>query len=159
MQRIAAMNSKKKILFGVGLIVLIIATIITGLYVTNRTNANQSLTNVSTPKEANMNLDVKVQDGQVEAQSISNATESGDTSSSDTQQGATNTSNSNINVQVNGTPIDVPENGTVYKEIITDDGSATINFKSESSSSSNDTRTRSKINIDVDSSVQVRSSN
>lgn len=159
MQGIAAMNSKKKLLFGAGLVVLIIAAIITGIYMAQRTNAEQSLTNVSTPKEANMNLDVKVENGQVEAQNITNSTGSDSSSSTSTQQGATNTSSSNVNVQVNGTPIDVPENGTVYKEIITDDGSATINFKSESNSSSNDTRTRSKINIDVDSSVRVRSSN
>lgn len=158
MHDIAATTLKKKLLIGAGVLALILATIGIGLYTTYRAGADQFTSNVAAPEEADMRIDLKINDGLVELEKITNVAEP-ETASNSTEQGQTSSTNSNVEVQVNGTPIDLPENGSVQKEIVTEDGSAKINISSQSNTSSGDTRTRSSIRIDsdTDSSLRIRS--
>ena len=153
MQRIAALSLKKKALISAGLLAFV-AAIITGIYTTSRADSNHSATGNSAVEAADMNFEVKVDNGLIEPESATNFMES-NTSSSSSQQGNSSAS-PNVDVTVNGTPIEVPQNGTVQKEISNEDGSASINISSQSNTSSGTTRTKSKIKVDVDSSVRIR---
>ena len=152
MHNTAAIDLKKKMLFGAGLLALILVAIFIGINTTNRANANQTSNNVSTPEEMDMNINVKVGDGLVELNKSVNIAESDGTMSQD----GTNATNPNVQVQVDGVPVTVPENGSVHKEINTENGSARIDISSESSNSSGDSQTRSRININSNSSSSVR---
>lgn len=156
-QSITARSRKSTVLFGIGLILFIVATISVGMYAANRTGAEQSITTVSTPNETDTSIEVKVDNGLVEPESITSIMELDNTTLSDTQQSEPAQVNPGVEVRVDGTAIEVPEEGTVHKEIVTEDGSTNIDISTQSNTSSGDSRTRSSINIDVDSSTRIRS--
>lgn len=158
MYNILAVNWKKKILFGVGLLLFISATIVAVTYATFRADANQSSIRMSVPEESNTRVDIKVDNEPEEPNKVAESMESGNSAARGAQQSKAPTSNPNVDVHVNGAPIDVPENGSVHKEIVTQNGSASINVSSQSSSiSASNSNTRSSINVGVDSSVRVQS--
>ncbi|MES2630683.1 MAG: hypothetical protein V4611_01880 [Patescibacteria group bacterium] len=153
MEGIVVRNWKKKVMVGVGVLACVVAMIIIGIYTTYRADANQLSNGVSAPGEADMRVDVKVDNGLAEPQSVTSATESDNVAPSSNQQEETSP---NVEVRVDGTPINVPESGSVHKVINTEDGSTSIDISTQSNSSSGDSRTRSSLNVDIDSSVQVR---
>lgn len=155
MHGIAEANRKKKLLIGVGLAVLIVATLIIGIYVTNRAGANESSVTVSSPEETDMYIDARVESIPTDLEALNDSVGSDGTSAETTQQGETSSTDSNVQVRVNGAPIDVSKNESIHKEIHTENGSTRINISSQSSGSSNDS-TQSSINIKIDSSAQVQ---
>lgn len=157
MDGIVARNWKKKVLLGVGLLLCIVAMIVFGTYVTYRTGADQLSTGLSTPEEADLRIDVKVENGLVKPQNITSAMGLDNVAPSGNQHGKTNVTDPDVKVRVDGTPIDVPEDGLVHKRINTENGSTSIDVSTQSNSSSGNSRTQSSINIDVDSSVRIRS--
>ncbi len=98
-----------------------------------------------------MDIDMKVENGLMGTETVTNL-DSTTPPAGDQQAAAA----PKVNVEVNGTPIEVPQNGTVQKEVTTEDGSASINISSQSNTSSGHTRTRSSIKVDSDSSVKIR---
>lgn len=96
-----------------------------------------------------MNIEMKVESGLANPEDVPGITEPDNT----TQQGA---ANQNVQVQVDGVPVTVPENGSVHKEINTENGSARVDISSESSNTSGDSHTRSRININSNSNSSVR---
>lgn len=157
MDGMAARNWKKKVLLGGGLLLCIVAITVFSAYVTYRTGANQLSNGISTPEDAGMRIDVKVENGLVEPQSITSAMGLDSVAPSDSQPDEVNSTNPNVKVRIDGMPIDVPEDGSVHKKINTENGSTSIDITTKSNSSSDDSRTRSSINIDADSSVRVQS--
>jgi len=152
---IVTRNWKKKVFFGIGLLVSVAVMISIGLYAAHRTGANQLSADVTAPEETDMRINVKVDNGVVEPQDAVNDTRADSTVSN----GESSETNPSVQVQVDGTSIDIPEDGTVHKVIQTEDGSTSIDISTQSNSSSGDSRTRSSINIDADtdSSVRIRS--
>lgn len=157
MDSIVARTWKKKVIFGVSLLVCVVAVIFFGTYATYRANAERLSTGVSAPEETDMHIDVKVNNGLIEPQKTMSTQESNNVAPSTNQQAETNETKSDVKVRVDGKTIDVPENGSIHKEITTENGSASIDVSTQSNSSSNNSRTRSSIKVDVDSSVRVRS--
>jgi len=154
MRGIVFANLKKKPLLGAGLSVLVVATITTSVYATQQADANQSSSNILMPVETDIHIDMMAGDWLVEPDNLANLTEMTSNAPSSGQQGVTD---SNVNVRVNGMSIDTPENGTVYKEITSEDGSTRINFRSNSNTSSGESQSRSSVKFNVDSSVEMRS--
>ncbi len=153
----AASNWKKNRLFGIGLFIGILVVILIGLYATYRANTNNLLSNsASISNTTDANLDVKVENKSMEIESKPSTTAPDTTVPTASQPAETNVSSSDIDVRVNGTPIEVPENGTVHEQIITENGSTKIDITSQSNTSSGDSRTRSSINLDVDSSERIQ---
>lgn len=158
MQGVVAKSWKKEVFLGIGLLLFIVATISIGIYTTNRANADRLSAGASAAKGADMRIDVKLENTMIEPQSITNAMELDNSALNSEQQGSTSNSTSpDVQVHVDGAPIAVPENGSVHKEITTDEGSTKVDISTQSNNSSGDSRSRSSINIDVDSSVRVRS--
>ncbi len=147
---------KKRLFIGAGLAALVVVAIATGIYATQQANANQPSSNVVVPGETDMHIDLQVNDLMAEADTLADLTEMVDGAMSRGQQGDGGASNSNVQVRVNGTSIDTPENGIVHKQITTQDGSTKIDFWSHSSTTSGESMDRSSINVDVDSSVEMR---
>jgi len=155
-ENILTRNWKKKVLFGVGVLVCIVAMVIIGIYTTRHTGANQVSTGASAPKEADMRVDVKVDNGPAEPQDVPSVAGPDSTAPSGSQQGETNQTSQNVKVRVDGTPIDVPENGSVHKVIDSENGSTSIDITTQSDSSSGESRSRSSLNVDMDSDSSVR---
>ena len=151
MHDIATLSFKKKALIVAVLLVLIAVAVSFALYTSNRAQANQSVTGTPVLEASTMDIDMKVENGLMETESV---TSPGSSPSSESTQQTEATPK--VNVEVNGTPVQVPENGTVKKEITTEEGSASINISSQSNTSSGHTRTRSSIKVDSDSSVDIR---
>ncbi len=98
-----------------------------------------------------MDIDMKVENGLMGTETVTNL-DSTTPPAGDQRAAAA----PKVNVEVNGAPIEVPQNGTVQKEVTTEDGSASINISSQSNTPSGHTRTRSSIKVDSDSSVKIR---
>ncbi|MGH7217903.1 MAG: hypothetical protein ACREGE_00440 [Candidatus Microsaccharimonas sp.] len=141
---------------GIGLAMLIIGAIIFSAYAVYQADAHRSLTSVSVPEHTDAYIDVKVEGGQVEPESTTTVMEPDVAPLNGAQQSQTNSTNPNVDMRVNGTPVDVPENGSVHKRVTTENGSTSVDVSSQSNTLSDDSRTRSSININFDSSTQVR---
>lgn len=141
---------------GIGLAMLVIGVIVMSVYVVYQTDAHRSLTSVSAPERTDSYIDMKVESVQVQPEAAPTVTEPDATPLGDTQQNASTPANSNVEMRVNGTQVDVPENGSVHKNITTENGSTSVDVSSRSNTSSDDSHTRSSINIDFNSSTQVR---
>lgn len=149
-------SSRKKAIFGAIIAGLVVVAIFAGIHVLNRTPSQQSSNNIVVPEEADMNIELKVGDWLAMPDNAVNLPESPNTATDDSQQGATNTANSNVELRVNGVPVETPANGSVQKQIITEDGSTRVNFWSQSNTSSNESDGQASINVDIDSSIKVR---
>ena len=156
MEDIVARNRKKKVVFGVAVLLCIAVMTIIAINTTQYTGANQVSTGVSAPKETDTRVDVKVDNGPAEPQSVISVNELDTAVPGANQQGDANQASSNVEVRVDGTPIDVPENGSVHKVINTENGSTSIDVSAQSNVSSGDSRTRSSLNVDVDGDASVR---
>ena len=151
MHNIATLSLKQKALIVAGLLVLLAVAVTFALSIANRAEANQSVTGTAVLEASAMDIDMKVENGLMGTETVTNLDST--TPSTGNQQAE---AAPKVDVEVNGTPIQVPENGTVKKEITTDEGSASINISSQSNTSSGHTRTRSSIKVDSDSSVKIR---
>lgn len=149
-------NWKKKVFFGVAALMCIVALVIIG-YTAHYTSANQLSNGVSAPKETDMRIDMKAKNESVKPEGTTGVIGSDTAALSSNQQGETDETNSNVEVRVDGTPIDVSKDGSVHKVIKTEDGSTSIDISIQSNNSSGDSRTRSSLNVDTDSSVRIRS--
>jgi hypothetical protein len=156
MQGIAAINGKKKMLLGAGLLVLAVAMILVGIYATFQADARQLERSTPVLNEKDVRIDEKVGNTLLESDAVTGAIEPDTATVDNSQQGETKPANSNVKVRVNGESIAVPENGTVHKEINTQNGSTSIDVTSQSNGSSGNSSTQSSINVDFDSSVQIR---
>lgn len=156
MQTSVAKTWKKELFFGIGLLAFLIATIITGIYATNRADADRVSTNVSATEGVDMRIDVKMESVLIDPEMITSVMEFDNAALNGNGQEAAGQTAPNVEVSVDGAPIAVPENGSVHKDITTEDGTTSVDISTQSNTPSGDSRTRSSVNIDVDSSVRIR---
>lgn len=149
-------SRKNNLILVAALAALAVVAVVAGIYASNQADANQSSGNVAVPEEADMNIELKVGDWLATPDDAVNLPESPNAATGDRQQGATNTANSNVELRVNGVPVETPANGSVQKQIITDDGSTRVNFWSQSTTSSDESDGQASIDVDIDSSIKVR---
>ena len=152
MHNIATLSLKQKAFIVAGLLALLAVAVTFALSISSRAEANQSATGTAVLEASAMDINMKVENGLMGTETVTNLDST--TPPTGDQQAAAAL---RVTVEVNGTPIEVPQNGTVQKEVTTEDGSASINISSQSNTSSGNTRTRSSIKVDSDSSIQIRS--
>lgn len=151
MQGIAATNLKKKMLLGASLLVLAVAMIFAGMHATFQADAKQSVGSTPVSNKNDIRIDEKVGNTLMESNTVPSAKESDNASLGSGPQGETKPANSNVEVRVNGEPVTVPENGSVHKEINTENGSASIDVSSQSHTSTGNSSSQSSINVNFDS--------
>lgn len=129
MRGLSALTWKQKSLLGAALFTLL-AILTVGAYATSRATLNQTATSEPTIEATAIDIDMKVENEIAEP--TGQVVQEPNGSEGDNQAGEVNTMNSKIQVEVGGTPVQVPENGTVKKEITTNEGSAKIDISSGS---------------------------